>query len=92
MIFPCDDAWHMICISYSVENLHRMAETLEIKRHWFHKDTKPHYDIPKRRIEEISKKCVKISSSQIVTIIVMSKDSTFNEAIISKFQRNENDN
>jgi hypothetical protein len=31
-----------------------MAEDLGIKRHWFHASSKyAHYDIPKRRIEEI---------------------------------------
>lgn len=45
---------HLVCIPYSVENLHRMAEELGIKRHWFHSNTKhKHYDIPKRMVKQI---------------------------------------
>ena len=43
-----------------------MADELNIKRCWFHKD---HYDIPKRRINEISAKCTIISSKEIIKII-----------------------
>lgn len=43
-----------------------MAQELNIHRCWFHKD---HYDIPKRRMSEISEKCELFSSKQIVTII-----------------------
>jgi hypothetical protein len=57
---------HLICIPYSISNLHSMAETLNIKRCWFHKD---HYDIPKRRIKEIEAKCTIVSSKDIVRII-----------------------
>jgi len=42
-----------------------MAEDLNIKRCWFHKD---HYDIPLRRIEEITEKCEVVSSKEIVKI------------------------
>lgn len=42
-----------------------MAEDLDIKRCWFHKD---HYDIPKRRINEIESKCEMVSSREIVNI------------------------
>ena len=66
MQFLTDNKRHLICEPYSIENLHRMAEILGIKRCWFHKN---HYDIPKRRIEEISKKCKIISTKQIVLII-----------------------
>jgi hypothetical protein len=43
-----------------------MAEDLNIGRHWFHKN---HYDIPKRRIHEITEKCRIVSSKEIVKII-----------------------
>ena len=43
-----------------------MAENLGIKKCWFHKN---HYDIPKLRIEEITNKCILISSKDIVRII-----------------------
>jgi Protein of unknown function (DUF4031) len=66
MIYYCDKARHLVCIPYSEENLHKMSEVLGIKRCWFHKD---HYDIPKRRIDEITAKCVVASSKDIVNII-----------------------
>lgn len=40
-----DNMRHIICVPYSIDNLHRMAEELGIKRCWFHKN---HYDAPKR--------------------------------------------
>jgi FMN phosphatase YigB (HAD superfamily) len=64
--YLCDTARHLICIPYSIENLHRMARALGIKRCWFHKD---HYDIPKTRIAEITAKCEVVSSRQIVEIL-----------------------
>ena len=42
-----------------------MAKDLNIKKCWFHKD---HYDIPKKRIEEITAKCVVVSDRDIVNI------------------------
>lgn len=60
-----DGARHLICLPYSIENLHDMALDLGIKRCWFHKD---HYDIPKRRIAEIEAKCTIVSSKEIVSI------------------------
>jgi hypothetical protein len=42
-----------------------MAKDLGIKPCWFHVD---HYDIPKRRIEEITSKCIVVSSKEIVKI------------------------
>jgi FMN phosphatase YigB (HAD superfamily) len=64
--FLTDGARHLICIPYSVDNLHEMARQLSVKTCWFHKD---HYDIPKRRISEIEAKCRIISSREIVRII-----------------------
>lgn len=64
--YLCDTARHLICEPYSLENLHKMAKDLGIKRCWFHKD---HYDIPKLRIEEITAKCEVVSSKRIVEII-----------------------
>ena len=64
--FYWDEKRHLVCLPYSIDNLHKMADILELKRCWFHKD---HYDIPKRRIEEISNKSTKVSSKDIVNII-----------------------
>lgn len=68
MIYICDDKRHLVCLPYSRKNLHEVAKELNIGKHWFHKD---HYDIPKRRVEEIMshKKCVILSSKDIVRII-----------------------
>mgnify|MGYP003429390708 FL=1 len=43
-----------------------MAETLGINRCWFHKD---HYDIPKKRIDEITEKCFLVDSREILKIV-----------------------
>lgn len=67
MRYLCDQARHLICLPYSVENLHKMAEDLGIKKCWFHKD---HYDIPQKRIDEIMAKCEVVSSRQIVEIVM----------------------
>lgn len=64
--YYCDDYRHLVCVPYSKENLHLMAENLGIKRCWFHKT---HYDIPKKRIDEIKQKCIIVSSKDIVNII-----------------------
>lgn len=66
MRYLTDGKRHLVCEPYSIENLHRMAEDLQIKRCWFHRD---HYDIPKRRIKEIEAKCERVSSRDIVAVI-----------------------
>jgi hypothetical protein len=66
MIYYCDDKRHLVCEPYSLEDLHKMAISLGIKRHWFHRN---HYDIPKRRIKEIRGKCTVVSTRQILKII-----------------------
>lgn len=66
MRYLTDGKRHLICDPYSIENLHRMADDLDIKRCWFHKD---HYDIPKNRIDEITAKCEMVSSKEIVKIM-----------------------
>lgn len=63
--YYCDNKRHLVCTPYLKENLHKMAENLNIKRCWFHKD---HYDIPKRRIKEIMAKCTVVNSNIIVKI------------------------
>lgn len=66
MLYYCDLNRHLICSPYSVNNLHIMANELGIKKCWFHKN---HYDIPKRRIDEIMKKCTIISTKKLVDIV-----------------------
>ena len=66
MEYYCDDMRHLVCVPYSIENLHQMAQDLNIKRCWFHKN---HYDIPKKRIEEIKTKAKLVSPREIYNII-----------------------
>lgn len=66
LIFYCDKKRHLVCKPYSIKNLHYMAYILNIKECWFHKN---HYDIPKKRINEIMSKCEVISSKKILEII-----------------------
>ena len=73
MRYYCDNARHLVCVPYSLDNLHKMAEELGIKRCWFHKN---HYDIPKLRIAEITAKCQVVSSKEIIFIIRGQSDGT----------------
>lgn len=69
MTYYCDGKRHLVCVPYSIEALHQMAASLNIKRCWFHAGDKPHYDIPKTRIAEISAKCQPVSSREVLAII-----------------------
>lgn len=69
LLYVCDDKRHLVCIPYSISNLHQMADDLNIKRCWFHNTDKPHYDIPKNRIKEIKSKCINRSTKEIIMII-----------------------
>lgn len=70
MIYICDDARHLVCVPYSVKNLHKAAADLGIKRCWYHaKAKRKHYDIPKRRIGEIMAQCVVVTTEEIIEII-----------------------
>lgn len=64
-----DGKRHLICLPYSIPNLHMMADDLNINRCWYHGGSKPHYDIPKRRLAEIQARCEIVSSKDIVKII-----------------------
>ncbi len=68
MEFYCDNKRHLICKPYSVENLHLMAEILGINKCFYHLNPWPHYDIPSRRIAEITNKCVLVTDREIVKI------------------------
>lgn len=65
MEYLTDGKRHLICLPYSIENLHKMAKALDIRPCWFHND---HYDIPKKRIKEIEAKCRIVSTREIVRI------------------------
>lgn len=74
LTYLCDTRRHLICIPYSIENLHRMAEDLGIKRCWFHKN---HYDIPMRRGKDIMARCQLVSSREIFLIIKGAQNGLF---------------
>lgn len=46
-----------------------MARDLCIKRCWFHGGRRAHYDVPKRRVNEIKARCVVVSRREILAII-----------------------
>ena len=71
MEYITDRKRHLICLPYSIDNLHKMAKELGINRKWFEvsKLGHAHYDIPKRRIKEIEAKCRIVSPKDIVRII-----------------------
>lgn len=75
MEYLTDGKRHLICVPYSIDNLHKMAEDLKIGKHWYHAGDKPHYDVPKKRQEEIKSKCTLVSSKEIVNIIKHELDS-----------------
>lgn len=69
MRYLTDGKRHLICLPYTVDNLHLMAQRLGIRKCWFHKGRKPHYDIPATRYDEITAQCEVVSSKEIVKII-----------------------
>mgnify|MGYP000618495891 CR=1 FL=1 len=68
MVFVTDKKRHLVCLPYSVDNLHAMADTLNVDRCWYHAKPYPHYDIPKKRIDEIEAKCIIVSAKDVVRI------------------------
>lgn len=69
LTYFCDGERHLVCQPYSLPNLHVMAGRLGLKRHWYHGGRSPHYDIPKRRREEIMGKCVVLTTREILALI-----------------------
>lgn len=63
--YYCDENRHVVCLPYSISGLHAMACAMQLKRCWFHRD---HYDMPKRRIAEITSYCTVVSTKEIVNI------------------------
>lgn len=68
MRYFSDDMRHLVCLPYSVTNLHAMARDLGIARCWFHAGRFPHYDVPKRRIGEIAARTERVSPRVILGI------------------------
>lgn len=68
MKYYTDRRRHLVCLPYSIDNLHKMADDLTLGRHWYHGHPYPHYDIPKSRIEDIESKCIIVSAKDVVRI------------------------
>ena len=63
-----DDYRHLVCLPYSIENLHDMARSLNIGRHFYHAGRHPHYDIPARRRAVLEELVPRVSSTDLVRI------------------------
>lgn len=73
MKFYADEKRHLVCIPYTIDNLHRMAVELGIKRCWYHSSARhKHYDIPKRRLKELlaHPRVTVVDPRDILTIIL----------------------
>lgn len=64
-----DDQRHLVTFPYTEANLHLAAESLRIKRQWFHSGDKFHYDVPKRTMPRIINQVNLVSPKDIVRII-----------------------
>lgn len=69
MKYLCDKQRHLICVPFSIDGLHAMAENLGIAKCWFHHSKYPHYDIPLRRVEEIKAKCEVVRPRELFEVI-----------------------
>jgi ribose transport system substrate-binding protein len=67
--YLCDRSRHIVCVPYSIENLHAMARDLRLSRGWFHDGRWPHYDMPANRIEELTARCEVVSARAILNVI-----------------------
>ena len=78
---------HLVCVPYTVENLHEMAKKLDIKRCWFHNANWPHYDCPKRRVTQIADEdVIPVTPKQLLTII---KKELARQRVARKFDENK---
>lgn len=71
LVYVCDKQRHLVCLPYSIDNLHTMAENLDINRAFYENKkgkSHPHYDIPAKRIKEIQAKCIIVSPRAVLMI------------------------
>jgi hypothetical protein len=75
-----DNQRHLVCWPYTLENLHATAQFLGIKRCWFHGGRRKdgdrnlnagnaHYDVPKKRVEEIYARTERLTTREVLSII-----------------------
>jgi hypothetical protein len=69
LTFYTDGKRHLVCRPYTKENLHLMAQTLGIPKHFYEDHGHPHYDIPAKRKAEIETQCIMVSPKEILRII-----------------------
>ena len=70
MRYFTDGMRHLVCLPYTRENLHTMAAELGIKRCWWHSGASyMHYDVPKRRVAEITARCELVTPQQLLAIV-----------------------
>lgn len=70
MITVCDNRRHLVCLPYSIENLHAAARAIGIKRCWFHKN---HYDIPLYLMPAIGTMVDKVVDTRTIVNIIKGK-------------------
>lgn len=76
MRFYYDRQRHLICVPYSVENLHLMAAELNIARCWFHGGKHPHYDVPKGRLSTMDQHATLVTPRELLRLMWYSPTAT----------------
>lgn len=62
LLYLTDGRKNIICLPYSIENLHQMAKELGMNEKYFNKD---HYVVPDHMVDEIEDKCGKVSTQTL---------------------------
>ena len=62
LLYLTDGRKNVICIPYSIENLHKMADDLGMKKKYFKKD---HYEIPDDMVSEVEDKCDVVTTTTL---------------------------
>ena len=62
---------HLVCLPYTVENLHLMARRLGISRAWFHRTRggrHAHYDVPVNMTAHVRESAILLTPRDIVML------------------------
>lgn len=62
LIYITDGVGNVICLPYSVENLHKMADDLGIAKRWYRDG---HYKVPKEIADDLEEKCDKVTTTTL---------------------------
>lgn len=73
LTYYCDNAFRIVCRPYTIHNLHKMAEELDMPMHRFHTTvniSQPYsfYTMPMERQKEIMKKCTVVTMKELFLI------------------------